>query len=118
MDLESYTCVDCNQEKPKAQFFNSPNPDSAYQKKSYKCNDCRDSYTKRYYDTKLKVAGLRTRSIRALDTLLVKIKTPDTSSSDLIEIVLDALFKQLNEDDMEVFKQECLTTIEEVQRQR
>ena len=118
MDLESYTCVDCNQEKPKAQFFNSPNPDSAYQKKSYKCNDCRDSYAKRYYDTKLKVTGLRNRSIIALDTIVSKIKTPTTSKDYLIDIMLDALFKQLNADDVEAFKHRCQTKIEAVQRQR
>lgn len=117
LDLKSYTCVDCKQEKPKQEFFKpSGQYDSVHhQKKCDRCSDCRKSYSKRYYANKLKAKGLRTRSIEALDTIVSKIKTPTTSERYLIEIVLDALFKQLNEDHVEIFKQECLTKIEAVQ---
>jgi len=117
LDLKTYTCIDCNQAKPKEEFFKpSGQHDSIlHQKKCYRCSDCRDSYTKRYYVNKLKVKGLRTRSIKALNTIVSKIKTPTTSKRYFIRIMLDALFTQLNEDDVEDFKQECLMKIEAVQ---
>ena len=93
MDLESYTCVDCNQEKPKAQFFNSPNPDSAYQKKSYKCNDCRESYFKRYYETKVRAKNIADRSLKALRTIISKMQTPGTPDRIVAKIVIHELCK-------------------------
>ena len=117
LDLKSYTCIDCKQEKPKQEFFKpSGQHDSIlHQKKCDRCSDCRKSYTKRYYVNKLKVKSIRTRAIDALDTIVSKIKTPTTSKRYLIRIMLNALFTQLTEDDVEIFRQECMTKVEAVQ---
>jgi len=103
LDLKSYTCVDCNQEKPKEHFFNPSNYGSAHQKKSYKCNDCRDSYTKRYYDTNLKAKGLRTRSLKTLRTVLAKIKASEMSSIDYITTLFREGCVHLTSEDAEMF---------------
>ena len=73
--------------------------------------------SKRHYENELKAKGIRTPSIISLDKIVSKIKTSATSERYLIVVMLDALFKQLNADDVEVFKQECLTKIEAVQHQ-
>ena len=102
-DLESYTCKDCNQKKPKDEFFTIPNAwDNTHQKKRDRCSECRDDYAKRYYEAKVRAKNIANRSLKALRVLLFKIKTPDMSNSDFIKIVLGTLFKQLNEDDADM----------------
>ena len=93
LDLKTYTCKDCNQVKPKAQFFNPLNLDSAHQKKSDRCNDCRESYFKRYYETKVRAKNIADRSLKALRTIISKMQTPGTPDRIVAKIVIHELCK-------------------------
>jgi len=93
-DLESYTCKDCNQKKPKDEFFTIPNAwDNTHQKKRDRCSECRDDYAKRYYEANVRAKNIADRSLKALRTIISKMQTPGTPDRIVAKIVIHELCK-------------------------